>query len=146
MAANFALRSDHFPLLHRPPPLLYLNPLHALSRRPRFLLPSGRRRSGFRVSSSGGHGKGEEEEEKRGAVLTGVQRDEASQVGKAIEEEGGGGGGRGGVVFDGSFEGFEWKWPPWRDLPQRYKLIGTTSLAFVICNMDKVSSPIQDFF
>lgn len=35
--------------------------------------------------------------------------------------------------------GFDWKWPPWKDLPQRYKLIGTTSLAFVICNMDKVT-------
>lgn len=34
--------------------------------------------------------------------------------------------------------GFEWGWPPWKNLPQRYKLIGTTSLAFVICNMDKV--------
>ena len=34
--------------------------------------------------------------------------------------------------------GFERKWPPWKNLPQRYKLIGTTSLAFVICNMDKV--------
>ncbi|XP_004508421.1 probable anion transporter 6, chloroplastic isoform X2 [Cicer arietinum] len=30
-------------------------------------------------------------------------------------------------------------WPPWKDLPLRYKLIGTTSLAFVICNMDKVN-------
>lgn len=36
-------------------------------------------------------------------------------------------------------EGFEWKWPPWKNLPLRYKLIGTTSLAFVICNMDKVN-------
>lgn len=26
----------------------------------------------------------------------------------------------------------------WKNLPQRYKMIGTTSLAFVICNMDKV--------
>ena len=34
---------------------------------------------------------------------------------------------------------FSWNWPPWKDLPQRYKLIGTTSLAFVVCNMDKVS-------
>ncbi|KAJ8559930.1 hypothetical protein K7X08_003988 [Anisodus acutangulus] len=38
--------------------------------------------------------------------------------------------------------GFEWKWPPWKNLPQRYKLIGTTSLAFVICNMDKVNLSI----
>ncbi|XP_016199595.1 probable anion transporter 6, chloroplastic isoform X2 [Arachis ipaensis] len=30
-------------------------------------------------------------------------------------------------------------WPPWKNIPQRYKLIGTTSLAFVICNMDKVN-------
>lgn len=35
--------------------------------------------------------------------------------------------------------GFDWRWPPWKNLPQRYTLIGTTSLAFVICNMDKVS-------
>ncbi|KAL3535926.1 hypothetical protein ACH5RR_004387 [Cinchona calisaya] len=34
---------------------------------------------------------------------------------------------------------FEWNWPPWKNLPQRYKLVGTTSLAFVICNMDKVN-------
>lgn len=34
--------------------------------------------------------------------------------------------------------GFDMDWPPWKNLPQRYKLIGTTSLAFVICNMDKV--------
>lgn len=34
---------------------------------------------------------------------------------------------------------FEWNWPPWKNMPQRYKLIGTTSLAFVICNMDKVN-------
>nr|XP_010913348.1 probable anion transporter 6, chloroplastic isoform X2 [Elaeis guineensis]XP_010913349.1 probable anion transporter 6, chloroplastic isoform X2 [Elaeis guineensis] len=131
MAANFALRPDRFPLL-------YSNPQRALSRRPHFLLPSGRRRSSFRVSSSGGQRKGEEE--KRGGVLTGVQRDGTPQVGRAIEEEGEGR--RGGVVLDGRYEGFEWKWPPWRDLPQRYKLIGTTSLAFVICNMDKVNLSI----
>ncbi|XP_073132301.1 probable anion transporter 6, chloroplastic [Henckelia pumila] len=35
--------------------------------------------------------------------------------------------------------GLEWVWPPWQNLPQRYKLIGTTSLAFVVCNMDKVN-------
>nr|GMC58629.1 pentatricopeptide repeat-containing protein At5g66520-like [Ipomoea batatas] len=35
--------------------------------------------------------------------------------------------------------GFYGDWPPWKNLPQRYKLIGTTALAFVICNMDKVN-------
>ncbi|KAL0427242.1 UNVERIFIED_CONTAM: putative anion transporter 6, chloroplastic [Sesamum latifolium] len=39
----------------------------------------------------------------------------------------------------GSEVGFNWDWPPWKNLPQRYKLIGTTSLAFVVCNMDKVN-------
>ncbi|KAL4301825.1 hypothetical protein GQ457_10G029950 [Hibiscus cannabinus] len=34
---------------------------------------------------------------------------------------------------------FNFVWPPWKNIPQRYKLIGTTSLAFVICNMDKVN-------
>ncbi|XP_027329402.1 probable anion transporter 6, chloroplastic isoform X2 [Abrus precatorius] len=36
-------------------------------------------------------------------------------------------------------ENMSGNWPPWKNLPQRYKLIGTTSLAFVICNMDKVN-------
>lgn len=35
--------------------------------------------------------------------------------------------------------GFHSNWPPWRNVPDRYKLIGTTALAFVICNMDKVN-------
>ncbi|KAJ6958368.1 hypothetical protein NC653_040118 [Populus alba x Populus x berolinensis] len=38
--------------------------------------------------------------------------------------------------------GVDWKWPPWKNIPLRYKLIGTTSLAFVICNMDKVNLSI----
>jgi len=43
--------------------------------------------------------------------------------------------------------GFEQNWPPWKNIPQRYKLIGATSLAFVICNMDKVSRfKIETFF
>ncbi|KAL0315864.1 UNVERIFIED_CONTAM: putative anion transporter 6, chloroplastic [Sesamum radiatum] len=54
--------------------------------------------------------------------------------GKLKEKDGlGEFGSRGGEV------GFNWDWPPWKNLPQRYKLIGTTSLAFVVCNMDKVN-------
>ncbi|XP_010541712.1 PREDICTED: probable anion transporter 6, chloroplastic [Tarenaya hassleriana] len=34
------------------------------------------------------------------------------------------------------------KWPPWENIPERYKLISATSLAFVICNMDKVNLSI----
>ncbi|KAK6941721.1 Major facilitator superfamily, partial [Dillenia turbinata] len=36
-------------------------------------------------------------------------------------------------------EGIDWNWPPRKNIPQRYKLIATTSLALVICNMDKVN-------
>ncbi|KAF5185178.1 Ascorbate transporter protein [Thalictrum thalictroides] len=43
---------------------------------------------------------------------------------------------------DDQLEGFSSNWPPWKNLPERYTLIGTTSLAFVICNMDKVNLSI----
>lgn len=39
------------------------------------------------------------------------------------------------AAVDGALE---LRWPPWEGLPERYRLIGATSLAFVICNMDKV--------
>ncbi|KAM7473014.1 hypothetical protein LguiA_011197 [Lonicera macranthoides] len=49
----------------------------------------------------------------------------------------------GGLVSDSEEkEGFDLILPPWKNVPQRYKLIGTTSLAFVICNMDKVNLSI----
>ncbi|XWS73003.1 hypothetical protein CRYUN_Cryun02cG0088500 [Craigia yunnanensis] len=35
--------------------------------------------------------------------------------------------------------GFDLVSPPWKNIPQRCKLIDTTSLGFVICNMDKVN-------
>ncbi|CAN6459511.1 unnamed protein product [Victoria cruziana] len=44
-----------------------------------------------------------------------------------------------GEASEVSVAGGDWRWPPWKGLPQRYKLIGGTSLAFVICNMDKVN-------
>ncbi|KAG9138660.1 hypothetical protein Leryth_018552 [Lithospermum erythrorhizon] len=44
-----------------------------------------------------------------------------------------------GDELDGKNEGVDGNWPPWKNLPQRYKLVGTTSLAFIICNMDKVN-------
>ncbi|PWA42310.1 phosphate transporter 4,5 [Artemisia annua] len=48
-----------------------------------------------------------------------------------------------GDVGNGKVLGFDnMDWPPWKNVPQRYKMIGTTSLAFVICNMDKVNLSI----
>lgn len=89
------------------------------------------------ISGVGGGEKGVSEEERAGVVVSdgrgsdpvrlgGGRVEEAAAAGSATREEA--------VAIDelGS------SWPPWKGLPQRYKLIGATSLAFVICNMDKV--------
>ncbi|KAL5988097.1 hypothetical protein ACLOJK_035860 [Asimina triloba] len=60
--------------------------------------------------------------------------------GSFFSSSGGGGGGGGG----GSSDVFERRWPPWENLPERYKLIGTTALAFVICNMDKLEFTLSN--
>jgi ACS family sodium-dependent inorganic phosphate cotransporter len=52
-------------------------------------------------------------------------------------------GARGEEELEGEVAGaLELRWPPWKGLAERYKLIGATSLAFVICNMDKVTHPV----
>ncbi|KAI9125878.1 hypothetical protein K1719_003296 [Acacia pycnantha] len=66
-------------------------------------------------------------------VLTGLQVDELEQNASVLDSERPSGG------QNVSFITSNGRWPPWKNLPQRYKLIGTTSLAFVICNMDKVN-------
>ncbi|XP_075642780.1 putative anion transporter 6, chloroplastic [Castanea sativa] len=63
-------------------------------------------------------------------VLTGLRVNDLDQSGSGPEESGSG------------KVGSDWDWPPWQNIPERYKLIGTTSLAFVICNMDKVNLSI----
>lgn len=88
-------------------------------------------------------------------VLCGIKEKENIKDEKEKVGAGGGGGLVNGVRVDeldrkaglvresGSSEvGFDLVWPPWKNIPQRYKLIGTTSLAFVICNMDKVNLSI----
>lgn len=72
-----------------------------------------------------------------GGLLTGLRVDEedrAAPVSDSGDEFG---------AETGSGEvGSRSNWPPWKNIniPQRYKIIGTTSLAFVICNMDKVAA------
>lgn len=69
--------------------------------------------------------KGVKETDKFDEVLSGLRVEELDSAAK--------------VSGSGDEEvGHDWSWPPWKNIPQRYKLIGTTSLAFVICNMDKV--------
>lgn len=66
-------------------------------------------------------------------MITGLRVDELDNSASASDAEG---------QEEGGEVGFDWNWPPWKNLPQRYKLIGTTSLAFVVCNMDKVNLSI----
>lgn len=94
------------------------------------ILPS-RNRLKFRVSSSIKNKDVTESERVVPSVLTGLRVDQLDETTQASESKSG----SGEVAFD-------WNWPPWKNIPQRYKLIGTTSLAFVICNMDKVNLSI----
>ncbi|WOL13531.1 putative anion transporter 6, chloroplastic [Canna indica] len=97
---------------------------------------SSRRRVGIRVSSSGSKKKGVDE--LPSGTKTGGQRDLGSEplILEAAKE------GQAEGVSGAGYEESYWKWPPWKNLPLRYKLIGTTSLAFVVCNMDKVNLSI----
>lgn len=81
----------------------------------------------FKVSCSIKEKETENAEEKR-RILKGLKvNDELEEKVSLLEAE-----------IGEKVVGFVWN-PPWKNLPQRYKLIGTTSLAFIICNMDKVN-------
>ncbi|KAI3852411.1 hypothetical protein MKW92_018401 [Papaver armeniacum] len=82
-------------------------------------------KTGLRVSDS----------DKTKSITPSSSSGEENQLVVGDDNKNGGGSG-------GGDEGLHLKWPPWKDLPLRYKLIGTTSLAFVICNMDKVNLSI----
>ncbi|XP_062078210.1 probable anion transporter 6, chloroplastic [Humulus lupulus] len=73
----------------------------------------------------------EESQKKVDGILTGLRVDEVDV------DHGGPVSGSGARNEEVSFG---WNWP--KNIPQRYQLIGTTSLAFVICNMDKVNLSI----
>lgn len=85
----------------------------------------------LRVSCSIKEKENVKETDEFDGVLTGLRVDEPGSVSGSESESG---------QVRGSEEvGRAWNRPPWKNIPQRYKLIGTTSLAFVICNMDKVN-------
>ncbi|XP_077222243.1 phosphate transporter 4;5 [Tasmannia lanceolata] len=139
MATNLALRSERWSVFPHP-----INP-HSTSSSSSSSFDSpyhlhlfpNRRRSRIRVFSSSKEEKGEvSAENKRSGVLTSLQIN-GEEKDPILDEQ------RGidgiGIRYE---DEFNWKWPPWEHLPIRYKLIGTTSLAFVICNMDKVNLSI----
>lgn len=84
-----------------------------------------RHRYEFRACCSIKEKENVKESDRVAGVHTGLRVNESEQAGSEGET------GSGEVGFDSN-------WPPWKNIPDRYKLIGTTSLAFVICNMDKV--------
>ncbi|VVA25050.1 PREDICTED: ascorbate transporter [Prunus dulcis] len=101
------------------------------SRRRRLLCFPPKHKLEFRVFCS----IKEKESIKETKRLNGVPVDKVQRAGSGSEGDSG--------LESGSGEvGFDWDWPPWKNIPRRYKLIGTTSLAFVICNMDKVNLSI----
>ena len=130
MAASALQHEPHLLLLagsggRRHRPLLRMLPPRApfLHRRRRWPLA-------VRVSSGDGGGAG--------GFASAVEK--RSVPGAVGEDEGA----RGVEELEGEVAGaLELRWPPWEGLPERYKLIGATSLAFVICNMDKVTHPVS---
>lgn len=117
-----ALHSERYLLVAPRNHLLCMLPPRAP---PLLLLPHRRRRRSpaSRVSSGDGGGGGgfpgavEKRSVPEVVKEKGEERDEEGEVAGALEL----------------------RWPPWEGLAERYKLIGATSLAFVICNMDKVN-------
>ncbi|KAI4335645.1 hypothetical protein L6164_014277 [Bauhinia variegata] len=84
---------------------------------------------GYRILCSSKHNVIQSERVPNKKVLNGFRVDQLQQEDPVSDSE-----------SESSTEaGSVGNWPPWKNVPQRYKLIGTTSLAFVICNMDKVN-------
>ncbi|PWZ13267.1 putative anion transporter 6, chloroplastic [Zea mays] len=123
MAASVLQAERHLLLLGsgRNRPLLRMLP-------PRVLFPHRRRSWPRAVRVSPGDGEG------AGGFASAVEKRSIPGI---VEEEGHGARGE---ELEGDVAGaLEQRWPPWDGLAERYKLIGATSLAFVICNMDKVN-------
>ncbi|XP_044382600.1 probable anion transporter 5, chloroplastic [Triticum aestivum] len=128
MAASSALQPELCLLPHAGPRRRMLPP-----RAPHLLVLPHRRRGAVRRFSSrdGGGGGG-------GGPAGAVEK--RSVVPEVAAERKGGGDAHAEEFEEEAVDGaLELRWPPWEGLPERYRLIGATSLAFVICNMDKVN-------
>ncbi|RWR91031.1 putative anion transporter 6, chloroplastic isoform X1 [Cinnamomum micranthum f. kanehirae] len=135
MATSFSIRPFSSSRSYHPRSSSFpRNSQMSTSRNPFLLFPSNQT-SRFRISSSI-KGKGEVSDKETNKIPTGLRTDRDLQIesvderNPSLSKE---------KVSIDSYEGFEWKWPPWKHLPYRYKIISATSLAFVVCNMDKVN-------
>ncbi|KAL7259698.1 hypothetical protein ACSBR1_005558 [Camellia fascicularis] len=146
--AKFTFTADHnlFCLSHQTPSsssshTSIFNPSSLKRRHLRVVFPS-KPISKFAVSCSIKEKENvkDSEEEATGLVLKkGLQVDDELELELQLEQTSVG---RLGDESSSHKLGFDWTWPPWKNVPLRYKIIGTTSLAFVICNMDKVNLSI----
>jgi ACS family sodium-dependent inorganic phosphate cotransporter len=125
MAASSALQPDRCLLAALPRRRRLLRMLQP--RAPPLSLLSHRRclRGAARFSSGDGGGKG--------GTAGALEKRSVPVPEAAAEEE---------VAVDVDRGELELRWPPWEGLPERYRLMGATSLAFVICNMDKVRASL----
>ncbi|KAK4853080.1 hypothetical protein QYF36_003454 [Acer negundo] len=133
--AKFTVRAENFCLISHSTSsksLIFNNPISL--NHPRFHLLPSKRCLSFRVWCSIKEKENVKETDKFDGVLTGLRVDELDQASSVSDSEG-----ELGHMSGSDQVGSEWNWPPWKNKPERYKLIGTTSLAFVICNMDKVN-------
>ncbi|XP_010250273.1 PREDICTED: probable anion transporter 6, chloroplastic isoform X2 [Nelumbo nucifera] len=132
--ANFTLRTENWCCFSHQ--RNSWNPISNASLRHRQLhIFSSKRFLRFRISSSIKE-KGDVAETEKTRAINGLRRvakEPETTVPVSVSED------HSGSEGSSSVEGFDWNWPPWKHLPHRYKLIGTTSLAFVVCNMDKVN-------
>ncbi|KAK9269244.1 hypothetical protein L1049_001014 [Liquidambar formosana] len=109
----------------------------SLRHRQLHLLPTKNRLLKFRILSSIKDKEDVVESERVPSVLSGLRVNELDEPVRISDSEG-----RSESESGSGEVGSDWNWPPWKNIPQRYKLIGTTSVAFIICNMDKVNLSI----
>ncbi|XP_043720466.1 probable anion transporter 6, chloroplastic isoform X2 [Telopea speciosissima] len=135
--ANFSLRTENY-WCTLPHHTKFQSPIINTSLKlPQLHLLPSKRGFKFTVSCSIKEQRDVAENERIG-VVGGLRPvgESAEKVASLVSED------QNSTVGSSGGESFYWRWPPWKDLPLRYKLIGTTSLAFVICNMDKVNLSI----
>ncbi|OAY46999.1 probable anion transporter 6, chloroplastic isoform X1 [Manihot esculenta] len=124
--AKFSLQPNNFCSLSHTPNTY--NSFFKVKNQHLNLFPS-KRSLKFRVLCSVKEKENAQKGERVSEVISGVQVDKSEQRSPNTDS-------------DSREVDFNLNWPPWKNIPQRYKLIGTTSLAFVICNMDKVNLSI----
>ncbi|KAL0552743.1 hypothetical protein IC582_011868 [Cucumis melo] len=128
--ANFSIRPHNSPFLSHPTN----HPIFHSVSSTRFISHHRLLRLSLRVCCSIKEKENVKRNEDISPVLSGLRVDASERSGSVSKSENDLSSGH-----ENDEAGSDLNWPPWRNVPDRYKLIGTTALAFVICNMDKVN-------